>query len=116
MDNKKQFKNKLTATVVLPMVLILVFMVLGVSQAFTEEPASAASGNGSEAWAYMAAAIAFGLGAIGAGIAISSIGAAAMGAIAEKPEVGGQALIFVALAEGIVVIAMVIAIMILGKV
>jgi len=64
----------------------------------------------------IAASIAFGLGAIGAGIAISHVGAAAMGAIAEKPEIAGQALIFVALAEGLVVFGFITALMILGKV
>ena len=63
----------------------------------------------------IAAAIAFGLGAIGAGIAISHVGAAAMGAVAEKPEIAGQALIFVALAEGLVVFGFITALMILGK-
>ena len=63
----------------------------------------------------IAAAIAFGLGAIGAGIAISHVGAAAMGAVAEKPQIAGQALIFVALAEGIVVFGFITAIMILNK-
>jgi len=64
----------------------------------------------------IAASIAFGLGAISAGYAISHVGAAAMGAIAEKPEIAGQALIFVALAEGIVVFGFITALMILGKV
>lgn len=64
----------------------------------------------------LAAAIAFGLGAIGAGIAIAHVGAAAMGAIAEKPEIAGQALIFVALAEGLVIFGFITALMILGKV
>ncbi len=64
----------------------------------------------------VAASIAFGLGAIGAGIAISHVGAAAMGAVAEKPQIAGQALIFVALAEGIVVFGFITALMILGKV
>jgi len=64
----------------------------------------------------IAASIAFGLGAIGAGLAISHVGAAAMGAVAEKPEIAGQALIFVALAEGIVVFGFITALMILGKV
>ncbi len=63
----------------------------------------------------VAAAIAFGLGAIGAGFAISHVGAAAMGAVAEKPEIAGQALIFVALAEGLVVFGFITALMILGK-
>ena len=67
-------------------------------------------------YALLAAAIAFGLGAIGAGIAISHVGAAAMGAIAEKPEVAGQGLIFVGLAEGIVVFGFITAIMIILKV
>ena len=64
----------------------------------------------------IAAAIAFGLGAIGAGIAISHVGAAAMGAIAEKPQIAGQALIFVALAEGLVVFGFITALMILSKI
>ncbi len=67
-------------------------------------------------YALVAAAVAFGLGAIGAGIAISHVGAAAMGAVAEKPQIAGQALIFVALAEGIVVFGFITALMILGKV
>ncbi len=64
----------------------------------------------------IAAAIAFGLGAIGAGFAISHVGAAAMGAVAEKPEIAGQALIFVALAEGLVVFGFITALMILSKI
>lgn len=67
-------------------------------------------------FAVIAASVAFGLGAIGAGIAISHVGAAAMGAVAEKPQIAGQALIFVALAEGIVVFGFITALMILGKV
>ena len=66
-------------------------------------------------YALIAAASAFGLGAIGAGFAISHVGAAAMGAVAEKPQIAGQALIFVALAEGIVVFGFITALMILGK-
>ena len=67
-------------------------------------------------FALIAAAVAFGLGAVGAGLAISHVGAAAMGAVAEKPQIAGQALIFVALAEGIVVFGFITALMILGKV
>lgn len=67
-------------------------------------------------FAFISAAVAFGLGAVGAGVAIGNVGAAAMGAVAEKPEVAGQALIFVALAEGLVVFGFITALMILGKV
>lgn len=66
-------------------------------------------------WGFIAAAAAFGFGAVGAGMAISSVGAAAMGAMSEKPEIGGQALIFIALAEGLVVFGFITALMILGK-
>ena len=64
----------------------------------------------------IAASVAFGLGALSAGYAISHVGAAAMGAVAEKPEIAAQALIFVALAEGLVVFGFITALMILGKV
>lgn len=67
-------------------------------------------------WGFMGAALAFGCGAIGAGMAIASVGAAAMGAMSEKPEIGGQALIFIALAEGLVVFGFITALMILGKI
>ncbi|MCR5732740.1 MAG: ATP synthase subunit C [Sphaerochaetaceae bacterium] len=63
-----------------------------------------------------AAAIAFAFGAIGAAMAISKVGAAAMGAISERPEIASNALIFVALAEGLVVFGFITALMILGKV
>lgn len=64
----------------------------------------------------ISAAAAFGLGALGAGMAISKVGAAAMGAISERPEIATNALIFIALAEGLVVFGFITAIMILGKV
>ena len=62
---------------------------------------------------YMAAAIAVGLGSIGAGIAVAMVGSAAMGTVAERPELMGRSLIYVGLAEGIAIYGMVIAILIL---
>lgn len=62
----------------------------------------------------LAAAIATGLAAIGAGIAVGIAGAAAIGAIAEKPELLGRTLIFVGLAEGIVIYGLIISFIILG--
>ena len=69
-----------------------------------------------EGAAYIAAAIAVGLSTIAGGIAVGLVGAAAMGAIGEKPEISGKALIFLGLAEGIAIYGLIIAIMILGKV
>ena len=67
-------------------------------------------------FAVVAAAFAFAFGALGAGIAIAYVGSSAVAAVGEKPEIAGQALIFVALAEGIVVFGFITALMILGKV
>ena len=73
------------------------------------------NGDSNTAWVCFAAALAFGFGAIGAGMAISNVGSAAMGAISEKPEIATNALIFIALAEGLVVFGFITALMILGN-
>lgn len=65
-------------------------------------------------WAFIAAAAVTGLSALGAAYAVAVVGGAAMGAVAEKPETAGRALIFVGLAEGIAIYGLIIAIMILG--
>jgi V/A-type H+-transporting ATPase subunit K len=67
-------------------------------------------------WAFLAAAIVAGLGVLGAGLAVAVVGAAAMGAMSEKPEMFARALIFVGLAEGLAIYGLIIAIMILGRV
>jgi V/A-type H+-transporting ATPase subunit K len=55
-------------------------------------------------------------GAIGTGMAQSSIGAAAMGVIAEKPEQAGTLLVWLVIPETIVIFGFVIAIMLTLKV
>ncbi|MCZ7575303.1 MAG: ATP synthase subunit C [Ardenticatenaceae bacterium] len=61
------------------------------------------------------AALATGLAAIGAGIGVGIAGAAAIGAIAEKPETLGRTLIFVGLAEGVAIYGLIISFMILTR-
>jgi len=63
----------------------------------------------------LAAAISTSVSAVAAGIAVSIVGSAAMGAVAEKPEIMGRSIIFVGLAEGIAIYGLIISIMILGK-
>ncbi len=53
---------------------------------------------------------------IGAGAAVGKVGAAALGAAAEKPEVLTKSILFVALAEGLCVLGFVIAIMLTQKI
>ena len=70
---------------------------------------------GADPYATLAAAISTGLATVGAGIAVSNTGAAAVGAIAEKPESFGRALIFVGLAEGIAIYGLIIAFLIINR-
>jgi len=60
------------------------------------------------------AALAFGLSAIAAGIAEKQIGAAAIGAMAEKEELFGKGLILTVIPESIVIFGLVVAILIIG--
>jgi V/A-type H+-transporting ATPase subunit K len=69
----------------------------------------------SDPYTALGAAISTGLAAIGAGVAVSGTGSAAVGAIAEKPESFGRALIFVGLAEGIAIYGLIISFMILNR-
>jgi V/A-type H+/Na+-transporting ATPase subunit K len=59
------------------------------------------------------AAIAIGLGALATGLAQARIGSAAVGAIAEKPELAGRAILLVAIPETLVILGFAVAAMIL---
>ena len=65
-------------------------------------------------WGFLAAAFVTGISALGAAYAVAVVGGAAMGAVAEKPETAGRALVFVGLAEGIAIYGLIVALMILG--
>ena len=65
---------------------------------------------------FLSAAIVMGLATIGSGIAIASAASAAIGATGENPKLFGKAIIFVGLGEAIPLYALVIAVMILGKI
>ena len=62
-----------------------------------------------------AAALTMSLCVLGSAYAVARIGAAAMGAAAEKPELLIRSLLFVALAEGLAVLGFVTATMLLQK-
>lgn len=63
----------------------------------------------------LAAGISVGLSVLGAGIAVGRIGSAAIGAIAEKPELLPKAILFVALGEGLAILGFAFAMMLLQK-
>ena len=93
-------------------------IVVGISLAsgsVSAAPAAEAAVNSSAGWGYIAAALATGLGSIGAGIAVASGASAALGAISENDKIFGKALIFVALAEGVALYGLLVAFMIISK-
>jgi V/A-type H+-transporting ATPase subunit K len=65
---------------------------------------------------YLTIAICITASCLGAAYAVAKVGSAAMGAVAEKPELMGRSLIFVGLAEGIAIYGLLIAVLLLGKV
>jgi V/A-type H+-transporting ATPase subunit K len=72
--------------------------------------------EGAISWGFLAAAISTGLSALGAGIAVSNVGSAAIGAMAEKPEILGRTLIVIGLAEGIAIYGLIVSILILNQI
>jgi V/A-type H+-transporting ATPase subunit K len=67
-------------------------------------------------WAFAAAAFATASSSIGAGIAVARVGSAAIGALAEKPELFGRLLILIGLAEGIAIYGLIVSILILNRI
>jgi len=100
------------AIVIAGLTLLLVMPQLAVAQEATE---GAAADPELVKWALISAAIAAGMATLGAGYAVGMVGSAAVGAIAEKPELLGRVLILVGLAEGIAIYGLIVAILILNR-
>ena len=95
------------------LIVVTMFLIAGAG-AFAQEVTEAdASTSGTSMWRYLGAAIAVGLACVGGGIAVGRIGAAAMGAMSENPELSGKALPFIGLAEGICLWGFLVALLIL---
>jgi V/A-type H+-transporting ATPase subunit K len=112
-------------------VLMVTFLILAVAllaglsslflwtpDAFAEEVVELTVGKtdpGVLRWGYLAAALATGIAALGAAYAVAVVGAAAVGALAEKPELFGRVIILVGLAEGIAIYGVIISVLILNR-
>ena len=66
-------------------------------------------------WGFASAALVAGLAALGAGYAVANVGTAALGALAEKPDLFGRVLVMVGLAEGIAIYGLIVSILILNR-
>jgi V/A-type H+/Na+-transporting ATPase subunit K len=83
--------------------------------AFTNPVFAVTPGAPANGEQFLAAGLAFGLAALGAGIGVGTSGSAAIAAVTEKAEVRTTALIFVVLAEAIAIYGFAIAFIILGQ-
>ena len=73
------------------------------------------AGLGDTSWVFLGAALATGMSSLGAGFAVAKVGTAALGALAEKPELFGRLLIFIGLAEGIAIYGLIVSILMLNR-
>ena len=107
------------------MLLVALFGGLAAHSAFAAE-ADATAGQtmpekeeskvgGSVGMIVLSAAIVMAAALIAAGYAVAKVGSAALGAASERPELMVRALVFVALAEGIAVWGLIVAVMLIGK-
>jgi V/A-type H+-transporting ATPase subunit K len=112
---KRRLELAITMTVVAVALGAVATVVLWWPSAAMAAAEAAAVPPDAVGWAFASAAIAAGLAALGAGIAVANVGAAAIGAIAEKPELFGRMLILVGLAEGIAIYGLIVSILILDR-
>ena len=101
--------------------LTLATAALGISMMITSAPLLAVEegtsviAEGALRWGFAAAAVAAALSALAGGYAVARVGSAAVGALAEKPELFGRIIILVGLAEGIAIYGLIVAILILNR-
>lgn len=89
---------------------------LGVLYLWMPQAAAAEAVETAPHWGvFLAAALAVGLACIAAGYAVAQVGAAAIAALAEKPQMLAAVLVIVGLAEGIAIYGLIIAIMIVTR-
>jgi len=87
----------------------------GVLAADEEEVVTGFVGSIAQGLGFLSAALATGLGSLGAGIAVAAAAPAAIGAFSENEKNFGKSLIFVALGEGVAIYGLLISILIIGS-
>lgn len=96
--------------------LLAVAVLAPAALAAPEEPAAPTGLGLGAGMLALAAAFALGLGALGTAWAQARIGSAAAGAMAERPEIGGRLLIFLALPETMIILGFLVAFFIIGRI
>ncbi|HCW72655.1 MAG TPA: ATPase [Clostridiaceae bacterium] len=114
-------KTRLITHIVMFFVVIIgsvVFSAGDLSVLAAEETAAAAGGimgTTAQGLGFISAALATGMSALGAGIAVAAAAPAAIGAFSENEKNFGKSLIFVALGEGVAIYGLLISILIINK-
>ncbi|MBQ7650344.1 MAG: hypothetical protein IJS15_05250 [Victivallales bacterium] len=96
--------------------LILTALCAGAALAEGDAQTAQAASTGINPAIFYAIATIMGIGSISAGYAVGKVGAAAMGAAAEKPELLGKAIAFVGLGEGIALFGFLISLFLVFKI
>jgi V/A-type H+-transporting ATPase subunit K len=107
-----QWLVRVNVTVAGAALLALALMAAGVVDPAQAVTAVTAKSSGD---AFIGAGIAVAGSTLGAGVAVSYTGSAALAAIAEKPEMLGRSLVIVGLAEGIAIYGLIVAVILIGK-
>lgn len=89
-------------------------LTLGAAPAQAAEAAAAVSDTVLH-WAFVAAAASTAVSTVAAAFAVARVGSAAIGALAEKPDLFGRVLVLVGLAEGIAIYGLIVSILILNR-
>lgn len=96
-------------------VLAVLLLMLGAGSGSAQE-ADGAAQVGADRWAaFLGAAIAVAAGSIGAAIAVSYTGAAALAALSERPELFNRAIVIVGLAEGVAIYGLIVAVILIAQ-
>lgn len=122
MFNKKDVRNGKTKLLCQISMFVGVFALVIISQwnsfsVLAEDAVvvvDSITGTTAQGMGFIAAALATGCSAIGAGIAVAAAAPAAIGAISENSENFGKAIIFVALGEGVAIYGLLISILIIN--
>ena len=98
--------------------LVVLFSIVG-ARLEAQEPAASGKSempSSERNTLYICIAVMVAAASVSAAYAVGKVGAAAIGAASEKPELLGRSLIFVGLAEGIAIYGLLMSILLFGKV
>ena len=116
----KQARTRLAAHTSMFFAVLCAFVLFEINgfHVFAEGDVNAVNsivGTAAQGMGFLAAALATGMSALGAGVAVAAAAPAAIGAFSENEKNFGKSMIFVALGEGVAIFGALISILIINK-